>query len=292
MAGSEPPVATDSSLSGRFGGEHQRAEHGSVADLLDRLPLARHGDDLDRVEERLRLLAQIDRLPPQADRGLARGDRVEQRHARLARSARDRRTDEPGDHERVDHEQCDEQRRASQDAQVLAEQPADHRRRRADRDGGHSVSPPREKGEEGRLDVAALTRGGQLGRRAAEQQLAVGEDQHPVGVPLGLADVVGRIDDGGALGDAPEDELPQALALTRVERRARLVEQQQLRVREQPDRDVDALAVASGQRPDLIAGAVGRARSASSIRVTAASMSARRSRRANRRRFSATVSLL
>ena len=56
-----------------------------------------------------------------------------------------------------------------------------------------------------------------------------------------------------------EDELPQALALARVQRRGRLVEQQHRRVGEQADRDVHPLAVAARERAELVARAVAQA---------------------------------
>ena len=91
------------------------------------------------------------------------------------------------------------------------------------------------------------------GRRT---RLAVGQHDQPVGVAVGLLDVVGGVEDGGALPGEAEDELPEALALARIERRARLVEQQHLRLGEQADGDVDALTVAARQRAHLIAGAI------------------------------------
>ncbi len=97
----------------------------------------------------------------------------------------------------------------------------------------------------------------QLGGRAVEEALAVGEDEQAAAVALGLGDVVGREDDArAALGEA-EDELPEALALARVEPGRGLVEQQHGRLGEQADRDVDPLLVAAGQRPDLVVAAVG-----------------------------------
>jgi hypothetical protein len=67
--------------------------------------------------------------------------------------------------------------------------------------------------------------------------------------------VRGVQDGGAALGEG-EDELPEAVALARVERGARLVEQQHLGLAQQADRDVHALAVAAGERADLVVGAL------------------------------------
>src|SRR3954451_11149738 len=78
-----------------------------------------------------------------------------------------------------------------------------------------------QEGDKRRLEVRAGVLAAQLLPRAAEQQLAVGQHEHAVGVALGLADVVGRIDDGrGQFAD----ERPQALALAGVQRGRRLVE--------------------------------------------------------------------
>ena len=58
---------------------------------------------------------------------------------------------------------------------------------------------------ERRLEVARVAADGllELGRRAGEQQLAVDQHEHAVGVALGLGDVVGREDDGRpAAGEA------------------------------------------------------------------------------------------
>ena len=54
----------------------------------------------------------------------------------------------------------------------------------------------------------------------------------------------------------PEHELPQALALARVEAGRRLVEQQHRGLGEQPDRDVDPLLVAAREGPDLVVAAL------------------------------------
>ena len=87
-------------------------------------------------------------------------------------------------------------------------------------------------------------------RRPGEEHLAVREDEELTRVALGLGDVVGRKGDARPTGDARQDELPKARALARVERRARLVEQQHGGIRDQADRDVDALAVAAREPAD------------------------------------------
>jgi len=77
--------------------------------------------------------------------------------------------------------------------------------------------------DQGRLEIAWVPahRLLELGRSAGEEQLPVGQEQHPGGVALDLADVVGGEDHGRAQA---RDELPQPLALARVKRRRWLVE--------------------------------------------------------------------
>jgi hypothetical protein len=116
--------------------------------------------------------------------------------------------------------------------------------------------PRRQEAHERGLEVALL--GPDLGLqrrgRALEEQLAVGEHEHPVGVALGLPHVVGGEDDGGpASARERRDELPELRALARVQRGARLVEQQHGRVGEQPDRDVHPLLVAARELAELVA---------------------------------------
>src|SRR5687767_1143205 len=95
---------------------------------------------------------------------------------------------------------------------------------------------------EGLLEVGSL--GGRYGlvklaRAAVEQGLAVGEDDQATAVALGLLDVMGGEDHRRARGCEPVDELPEPLALARVEPGAGLVEQQHRGLREQADSDVD-----------------------------------------------------
>ena len=78
-----------------------------------------------------------------------------------------------------------------------------------------------------------------------------------VAVALRLGDVVGREDHGRAAAGEAEHELPEALALARVEAGRGLVEQQDRGLGEQPDRDVDPLLVAARERPDLVVAPLG-----------------------------------
>ena len=111
---------------------------------------------------------------------------------------------------------------------------------------------------ERRLEVTGVTadRPLELGRRAGEQELAVGEQEHAARVALDFGDVVGREHDRRpALGER-RDELPQALALPGIERCGWLVEQQHGWLGDQPDGDVDALLVAARELCDLLVAAL------------------------------------
>ena len=130
----------------------------------------------------------------------------------------------------------------------------------------------------------------EVGGRAGEQLLAVGEDEQARAVARGLGDVVRREDDGAARLEQPVDDRPEARALARVERRGRLVEQQHGRVGEQADRDVHPLAVAAGERGDRDRRARSSSPVSASIRRTASAGCGTFSSCANSRRFSSTVS--
>ncbi len=99
----------------------------------------------------------------------------------------------------------------------------------------------------------------QLGRGAVEDHLAIGQHQLAIAVALGLAEVVGRVDHRRAGAGEPVHELPEALALARVEPGRRLVEQQHGGRREQSDRDVHPLLVATREGRDLVVATLGEA---------------------------------
>src|SRR6476659_2195467 len=119
-------------------------------------------------------------------------------------------------------------------------------------------SVPQE-GYERRLEVVGpgVRNGAVQGARAAvEQGLAVGENEQAAAIALGLGDVVSGEDHGRAGPGEPKHELPEALALSRVQPGARLVQEQDRWAGEQPDRDVDPLLVPTRQRSDLIVPAI------------------------------------
>ena len=255
-------------------------------DLRDRLRARRHVHSVDLVEELLRVLA--DRNALVADLHVCSGRRlVDDRDTRARRTARDREADQQRDRDGIDDQQHEQQPRAAQDQQVLAQQPAH---------GVPSVFAARRRAS--RKRTSARSRSPPAGSPVCSSSVAGGPSNSSrpsartstrLGVALHLADVVGREQHARAPRDAPRQELPQPLALSRVERRGRLVERQHRRVGEQAERDVHALAVAAGEPADGLAGALA-SPVCSSIRATAARGSATRSRRANSSRFSATES--
>src|SRR5207302_7786194 len=85
--------------------------------------------------------------------------------------------------------------------------------------------------------------------RAVEDDSAVAERDDPVGMPLDLVGVLGREDDRAAGLPQRVDALPKPSPLAGIERRRRLVEQEDVRVAEECDREVEALAVADREAP-------------------------------------------
>src|SRR3954451_11667566 len=117
------------------------------------------------------------------------------------------------------------------------------------------MPPLAEEGDERLLEVArtGLRHGGmELGRRAVEQVLAVGEHQEATTVALRLGEIVGGEDHRRPAARESQNEVPEPLALAGVEPRAGLVEQQYRGTGEEPDGDVDALLVAAGERARLV----------------------------------------
>jgi hypothetical protein len=96
----------------------------------------------------------------------------------------------------------------------------------------------------------------QLGGRAVEEALSVGQHDELRRVPVGFTHVVRREDDRRPLGRQRHQELPQPPPLPRVERGAGLVEQQEIGIAQETDRDVQPLTVAAGQRLGLVVRAV------------------------------------
>ena len=79
---------------------------------------------------------------------------------------------------------------------------------------------------------------------------AVAQDRHPVGEVLGLVHVVGGEEDGLAERLQPLDHVPGVAAGGRVEAGGRLVEEDQVGVADDPDRDVGAAFLPAGEGAD------------------------------------------
>ena len=96
--------------------------------------------------------------------------------------------------------------------------------------------------------------------RVAGDDLARGHHRDLVGEPLGLLDVVGRHQDRLALGAQLVDQGPELGADLRVEADGRLVEQDQLRVVDQPAGQQQPPAHPAGELVDGVLAAVAQAR--------------------------------
>ena len=106
------------------------------------------------------------------------------------------------------------------------------------------------------LKISLVAGAWQVRRGAVEERLAICEHDHAVGVAPGFSNVVGCHQQCCPAGGAPLQKRPQALALTRVERSRRFVEQHKRGLTEQADGDVDALPQSAGQALDQIPGAL------------------------------------
>ena len=235
--------------------DDQRAQHVAVLDLLDRLLPAVHAHRVDGVEQPLALLGEVDAVAAELhDRRLALEPVVEG-DLGLVGASRQREADQHRDHDRVEHQQRDEQRRAPQDLQVLerAASASVAALWRNSTNASSKSSPV--------VPTSCSRSRGEPSKSSSPSASTISW----LGVAVGLLDVVRGVDDGRALAREAQDELPQARALARIERGARLVEQQHLGLGEQADRDVHALAVAARERAHLIAarGRAGRSARAS-----------------------------
>ena len=79
---------------------------------------------------------------------------------------------------------------------------------------------------------------------------AVAQNGHPVGESEGLRQSVAHIDDRGARGDDPMDDVAQLFDTGNVEARGRLIEEEDLRVRSQCLDDLEELALRRAQMSD------------------------------------------
>ena len=97
----------------------------------------------------------------------------------------------------------------------------------------------------------------ELGRRALGDDLAVVDDGDPVAERVGLVEVVGGEEDGHALVAQPAHLVPHVGAALRVEAGGRLVEEDDLRLVDDAERDVDPAPLAAGVGLALAVGVLG-----------------------------------
>src|SRR5205085_2342195 len=99
-------------------------------------------------------------------------------------------------------------------------------------------------------DVLGAERRDERARRAERDDLAVVHDGNPVAQPLRFFHVMRREENRAARRAEPADHVPQLAARLRVESRGRLVEEQQLRPRDQGARHGEPLFLPAGQLAD------------------------------------------
>src|SRR5271170_3097501 len=98
---------------------------------------------------------------------------------------------------------------------------------------------------------AALNSLKRLSRRAFDEQFAIADHRH-AGTKLAyVIHNVGREDDDYVASDGAE-KIEEAISLSRVEPRGRLINDNQLRIREQRLRDSEALLHASGKAAQVL----------------------------------------
>ena len=113
------------------------------------------------------------------------------------------------------------------------------RRRRSARSSGGRSSAPVPSGSVKRDRRGHPVAAAERPRRPLGDDPAAGDDRDAVGELLGLVHVVRREEDGLAERAQPVDHVPGGAARRRVEARRRLVEEDQLRVADQRERDVE-----------------------------------------------------
>ena len=90
----------------------------------------------------------------------------------------------------------------------------------------------------------------ELGRRALGDESPARQHADPVGQVLGLVEVVGRQQHGGAAGAQLAHELPGVAPRRRVEARRRFVEEEQRRTPDDAERQVEPAPLTAGQGAD------------------------------------------
>jgi len=97
-------------LLGDVRGDDQCRERLSTPDLGDRISTRVHSDRIDRLEQLVRVLGDIDLLVAEVDLSLAGSHLAEDRHPRLAGGTGKGEPDHQRDRDRIDDQQPDQQR--------------------------------------------------------------------------------------------------------------------------------------------------------------------------------------
>ena len=92
---------------------------------------------------------------------------------------------------------------------------------------------------------------GQSCRRIHGRHPAAGDDRNAVRQRGGLLQVVSGEQNGGAVVGQQPDEIPELPPCLGIETGGRFVQEQQLGLGDDAERDVEPAALSAGQRPDL-----------------------------------------
>ena len=99
-------------------------------------------------------------------------------------------------------------------------------------------------------DLDGAVRRQELVRRAGRDDAAVAEDREPIGELVRLLQVVRRQQDRLAERAQAADRLPGLPARGRIEAGRRLVEEDELGIADEREREVEPAQLAAGERPD------------------------------------------
>ena len=156
------PLGAGGHARGEAGGDHDRRRHVPALDFRDRVGAARGLHGVRLAEQFVGVAGHVELLAAELDH-LARRGFVDDRHPRPRRPPRQRQADQHRDHQRVDDQQHQQQPRAAEDQQVLAQQ-RPHAGRPSPRDSpgplaGSAPAHARGRRPAARLRPAAARRG-------------------------------------------------------------------------------------------------------------------------------------
>ena len=109
---------------------------------------------------------------------------------------------------------------------------------------------------ERQVDAAAGDTPLELLRGPLGDEASAVEDRDAVGEPVGLVEVLGGQEDGGAVADEAADDVPHGAAAAGIEAGGRLVEEDDLRRADQRHRQVEPAAHPAGVRHGYTVGGV------------------------------------